>query len=266
MPNVTGHSLMEPKRSVMLLREVCRNQRPTLGSLVAGKGGRNLSKDKKFKSCQTLLQHAIMVSKMARKRAHKALALVVHQVLGWDFEGLLVLERKGQSLSQSLSVPVSMTNTLRWFELEILHCVYSNDFASLVCADYWSLRFKLGAESDKSPVASSIARVLCNIWLHAVGNICSIFFKLLGDAGVEKEECICCSFYLRFFWSSPKQATSSFLSEGPSSSTLLLSIRDRRSFSNNGGDVVRLCLLSSCFSQRSLNSGLMVKCLLKIII
>ncbi|KAI4366053.1 hypothetical protein MLD38_021976 [Melastoma candidum] len=47
-----------------------------------------------------------MVSKMAWKKAHKTLALVVCQVLGWDFERLPVIERKGQPLSQSLSVPL----------------------------------------------------------------------------------------------------------------------------------------------------------------
>ncbi|KAI4374681.1 hypothetical protein MLD38_012648 [Melastoma candidum] len=64
-------------------------------------------KNKKFKSCHSLLQHAITVSKTAWKRAHKALALVVCRVLGWDLERLPVIELKGQPLSQSLLAPLS---------------------------------------------------------------------------------------------------------------------------------------------------------------
>lgn len=64
-------------------------------------------KNKKFKSCHALLQHAITISKTAWKRAHSALALVICRVLAWDSERLPLIERKGVPLSQSLLVQVS---------------------------------------------------------------------------------------------------------------------------------------------------------------
>ncbi|XWS10114.1 hypothetical protein CRYUN_Cryun39dG0047800 [Craigia yunnanensis] len=55
-----------------------------------------------FKDCVGLLQHSTSISKTERKRAHRALGLVICKVLGWDIDRLPSIVLKSEPQSRSL--------------------------------------------------------------------------------------------------------------------------------------------------------------------
>lgn len=81
---------------------------------VCGEGKKQV---KKFKSCEGLLQHSISIAKTKRKRAHRALGLVLCKVFGWYVDRLPVIVVKGEPLSRSLtsSVDIQVTYQMKDF-------------------------------------------------------------------------------------------------------------------------------------------------------
>ncbi|XP_031377026.1 uncharacterized protein LOC116192581 isoform X2 [Punica granatum] len=66
-------------------------------------GGDRKQWKKKTKSCEGLLQHAMSIAKTNRRRAHRALGLVICKVFGWDVDRLPAILVKGEPLSRSLA-------------------------------------------------------------------------------------------------------------------------------------------------------------------
>ncbi|XP_050218841.1 uncharacterized protein LOC126669425 [Mercurialis annua] len=56
-----------------------------------------------FKGCFSLVQHALQMLNVNRKRAHRAFSLVICKLLGWDISKLPVIVLKGEPLRQSLA-------------------------------------------------------------------------------------------------------------------------------------------------------------------
>ncbi|KAK9088838.1 hypothetical protein Scep_027920 [Stephania cephalantha] len=64
---------------------------------------------KKFKNCVALVQHSMGISRTDRKRAHRAFAVVVCRVLGWDIKRLPSIVLSVESLGKSLAQPEAQT-------------------------------------------------------------------------------------------------------------------------------------------------------------
>ncbi|KAI4333564.1 hypothetical protein L6164_018352 [Bauhinia variegata] len=62
---------------------------------------------KRFKNCNALLQHSIAVLRTTRKRAHRAYAQIICEVLGWDIDRLSNIVLKGKPFGSSLSQSVN---------------------------------------------------------------------------------------------------------------------------------------------------------------